>query len=189
MGVMLSAAGSLRWLRKLLDVPYETLLAEAERWPAGVEGLLFAPYLGGERTPHADPDVRAAFVGLSLRHDRGALARAVLEGVTYALRDSLELLGELGVRPESIRLSGGGARSQLWQKIVASTFDLPVELTASEEASAFGAALLAAGDPTAAAEAAVRVRRVVEPEPAWAHKYSTGYERFREVYPAIAPFG
>jgi xylulokinase len=189
MGVMLAAAGSLRWLRDLLDVPYEALLAEAEEWPPGAEGLLFAPYLGGERTPHADPSVRASFVGLSLRHDRGALVRAVLEGVAYALRDSLELLGELGVRPVSIRLSGGGARSQLWQKIVASTFDLPVELTASEEASAFGAALLASTDPAATAEIAVRVRARIAQDPEWAREYAEGYERFKELYPAISRFG
>jgi xylulokinase len=188
MGVMLSAAASLRWLRDLLDVPYEMLLAEAERWPPGSEGLLFAPYLAGERTPHADPSVRASFVGLSLRHDRGALVRAVLEGVAYGLRDSLELLGELGVRPAAIRLSGGGARSELWQKIVAAVFELPVELTGSEEASAFGAALLASADPIAAAKGSVRVRMHIDPEPAWARDYAAGYEHFRELYPAIRAF-
>jgi xylulokinase len=188
MGVMLSAAASLRWLRDLLDVPYETLLAEAERWPPGTEGLLFAPYLGGERTPHADPSVRAAFLGLSLRHERGALVRAVLEGVAYALRDSLELLRELGVQPAAIRLSGGGARSELWRRIVAAVFDLPVELTASEEGSAFGAALLAADDPIAAAHTYVRVRTQIDPDPGWARDYAAGYERFRELYPAIRAF-
>ena len=97
MGVMLSAAGSFGWLRDVLGAPVGELDAEAERWQPGTEGLLFAPYLAGERTPHADPDARGAFVGLSLRHDRGALARAVMEGVAYGLRDSLELLRELGV--------------------------------------------------------------------------------------------
>ena len=93
MGVMLSAAGSLQWLRNALGRPsYDELLAEAAAWPPGTEGLLFQPYLQGERTPHADPDARGAFVGLQLRHDRGALVRAVLEGVAYGLRDSLELL-------------------------------------------------------------------------------------------------
>jgi xylulokinase len=113
MGVMLSAAGSLAWLRDLVGAPYAALDEEAERWAPGVEGLLFAPYLQGERTPHADADVRGAFTGLSLRHDRGALVRAVLEGVAYGLRDSLELLRALGARPAFGRVSGGGARSDL----------------------------------------------------------------------------
>src|SRR4051812_25539581 len=107
MGVMLSAAGSFAWLQTVLGAPYGALDEEAARWEPGAEGLLFAPYLQGERTPHADPDARGAFTGLSLRHDRGALARAVMEGVAYGLRDSLELLRELGVRPELGRVSGG----------------------------------------------------------------------------------
>ena len=106
MGVMLSAAGSLQWLHDALgNPPYEELLAEAEQWEPGTEGLLFQPYLQGERTPHADPDARGAFVGLTLRHDRGALTRAVLEGVAYGLRDSLELLRQLGVEADVGRVS------------------------------------------------------------------------------------
>ncbi len=98
MGVMLSAAGSLQWLRDRLapETSFDDLVAEAEAWAPGVDGLLFAPYLAGERTPHADPSARAAFTGLELRHDRGALVRAVLEGVAFGLRDSLELVSELG---------------------------------------------------------------------------------------------
>jgi xylulokinase len=133
MGVMLSAAGSLRWLRDALGCSYDEVLAEAERWPPGAEGLTFLPYLAGERTPHADPGARAAFAGLSLRHDRGALARAVLEGVAFGLRDSLELLAGLGVRPEAGRASGGGARSRLWLRVVASVLGLPLELTADRK--------------------------------------------------------
>ncbi|HEX7525122.1 MAG TPA: xylulokinase, partial [Gaiellaceae bacterium] len=114
MGVMLSAAGSFAWLRSVIGADYGALDEEAARWAPGTEGLLFAPYLAGERTPHADPDARGSFTGLSLRHDRGALARATLEGVAYGLRDSLELLRELGVRPEIGRASGGGAKSDLW---------------------------------------------------------------------------
>src|SRR5712664_2999633 len=109
MGVMLTAAGSFAWLRHVLRADVGALDSEAEAWEPGAEGLLFAPYLQGERTPHADPDARGAFTGLSLRHDRGALARATLEGVAYGLRDSLELLRELGVRPRVGRASGGGA--------------------------------------------------------------------------------
>jgi xylulokinase len=194
MGVMLSAAGSLQWLRDTIapDVPFDQLVAEAEQWPAGTEGLLFAPYLAGERTPHADPDARGAFVGLSLRHDRGALVRAVLEGVAYGLRDSLELLRDLGVQPESGRVSGGGARSALWRRIVASVLDLPLERTAAEEGSAYGAALLAGcasgtfSSPTEAAERCVRVRDREDPNPEWAASYAEGYERFRRLYSAVA---
>jgi xylulokinase len=193
MGVMLSAAGSLAWLRGVVDAEYGALDAEAERWPPGTEGLLFAPYLQGERTPHADPDARGAFAGLSLRHDRGALARATLEGVAYGLRDSLELLRALGVRPELGRLSGGGARSELWTRIVASVLDLPLERTESEAGAAFGAALLAgvrAGVFADVADAVARcVRPVdrVEPDPAWVGAYADGYGRFRSLYPALRP--
>jgi xylulokinase len=194
MGVMLSAAGSLQWLRDTIapGVPFDTLVDEAERWPPGSEGLLFAPYLAGERTPHADPDARGAFVGLSLRHDRGALVRAVLEGVAYGLRDSLELLRGLGVQPGSGRVSGGGARSELWRRIVASVLELPLERTAAEEGSAYGAALLAGcaagtfSSPPEAAARCVRVADRVEPDPEWTAAYRDGYERFRRLYPAVA---
>jgi xylulokinase len=191
MGVMLSAAGSLRWLRDLLGGEYDGLLAGAEAAPPGSDGLLFAPYLAGERTPHADPDVRGAFVGLTFGHDRGALTRAVLEGVAYGLRDCLEVLRELGIDATVGRVSGGGARSELWLRIVASMLDLPLELTAVEEGAAYGAALLggvAAGewaDPQEAVAACVRVRATVEPDPAWRDAYTDGYERYRALYPAL----
>ena len=143
MGVMLSAAGSLQWFRDRLapETSFADLVAEAEAWGPGAEGLLFAPYLAGERTPHADPSARAAFTGLELRHDRGALVRAVLEGVAFGLRDSLELVQGLGGPVDRARASGGGARG-LWLQIVASVLGLPIELTAVEEGSAYGAALL-----------------------------------------------
>jgi xylulokinase len=188
MGVMLSAAGSAAWLRGVLGAGLAELDAEAESWEPGAEGLLFAPYLAGERTPHPDPDARGAFTGLSARHDRGALWRAMLEGVAFGLRDSLELLRELGAQPESGRISGGGARSELWLRIVASVLGLPLELTESEEGSAFGAALLAgvragvfAGADDAVARC-VRARRRIEPE--W--DYDAGYARFRKLYPALS---
>jgi xylulokinase len=193
MGVMLSAAGSFAWLRQVLGAGYGALDEEAARWAPGAEGLLFAPYLAGERTPHADPDARGAFTGLSLRHDRGALARATLEGVAYGLRDSLELLRGLGAHPDVGRVSGGGARSELWLRIVASVLDLPLERTESEEGSAFGAALLAgirAGVFADAADAVARCVRVhdrIEPDPDWAGTYEHGYERFRLLYPALKP--
>ena len=195
MGVMLSAAGSLRWLREALapGTSYDAFVAEAERVRAGSDGLLFLPYLTGERTPHADPNARGAFVGLSAAHGRGALVRAVLEGVAYGLRDSLELLRELGVRPDVGRASGGGARSRLWLEIVASVLDLPLELTVAEEGAAFGAALLggvAAGvfpDVRDAVGACVRVRDRVGPNEAWRAVYEAGYARYRALYPALKP--
>ena len=191
MGVMLSAAGSLRWLRDVLGAGYDELLADAAESPPGAEGVLFAPYLAGERTPHADPDARGAFTGLALNHDRGPLVRAVLEGVAFGLRDSLELLGELGVEPAAARVSGGGARSELWLRIVASVLGVPLERTAVEEGAAFGAALLGgveAGVFASAEEAVaacVRVRDVVEPDPAWVEAYREAYGHYRALYPAL----
>lgn len=193
MGVMLSAAGSAAWLRQVLGADLQALDTEAADWEAGVEGLLFAPYLAGERTPHADANARGAFTGLSVRHDRGALWRAMLEGVAYGLRDSLELLRELGVSPEVGRVSGGGARSELWLRIVASVLNLPLERTVSEEGSAFGAALLAGvragvfADAGEAVSRCVRVRDRVEPDPNWVAVYERGYDRFRTLYPTLRP--
>ena len=193
MGVMLSAAGALAWLRKLLGAEHGSLDAEAEGWAPGVEGLQFAPYLAGERTPHADPAARGAFTGLSLRHDRGALTRAAMEGVAYGLRDSLELLRELGVRAEVGRVSGGGARSALWLRIVSSVLGLPLERTESEEGSAFGAAMLAGvraglfSDGEEAAARCVRVQSRIEPVEEWLSTYDRGYGRYRMLYPALKP--
>jgi len=193
MGVMLSAAGSLQWLHDAVapDTGFGDLIAEAERWEPGAEGLLFLPYLQGERTPHADADARGAFVGLSLRHDRGALVRAVLEGVAFGLRDSLDLITDLGESPDRARASGGGARSALWLRIVASVLGLTVERPMVEEGAAYGAALLGGvaggvfGDPTEAVEACVRVRDVIEPDARWVKAYAPALERFRALYPAL----
>jgi xylulokinase len=189
---MLSAAGSLGWLRNALGTPsYDDLLGEAARWEPGTEGLLFQPYLQGERTPHADPDARGAFVGLTLRHDRGALVRATLEGVAYGLRDSLELLRSLGVEAQVGRVSGGGARSELWLKVAASALGLPLERTEVEEGAAYGAALLGGikegvfADAREAVAACVRVRERIEPDPDWQAAYEDGYVRYRELYPAL----
>jgi xylulokinase len=192
MGVMLSAAGSLQWLRDRLapETSFADLVAEAEAWNPGVDGLLFAPYLAGERTPHADPSARGAFTGLELRHDRGALVRAVLEGVAFGLRDSLELVRELGCPTDRARASGGGARG-LWLRIAASVLGVPIELTAVAEGSAYGAALLggvAGGLYTDVPEAVahcVRVQSTIEPDPAWQAVYDDTYARFRVLYPAL----
>jgi xylulokinase len=193
MGVMLNAAGALRWFRDAFapGACFDELTADAARWPPGAEGLTFLPYLQGERTPHADPDAQGAFTGLSLRHDRGALVRAVLEGVAYGLRDSLELLRALGVAPQKGRVSGGGARSPLWLEIVASVLGLSLERTVVEEGSAYGAALLAGvasgvfADAREAVSTCVRATGAVEPNPASAGAYEEGYARFRALYPAL----
>jgi xylulokinase len=197
MGVMLSAGGSLRWLRDAVApaAGFGELVEQAAAWEPGAEGLTFLPYLAGERTPHADPGARGSFTGISLRHDRGALVRAVLEGVAYGLRDSLDLLAELGVEPQRARVSGGGARSELWLRILASVLELPLERPVVEEGAAYGAALLggvAGGvwpDVHAAVAACVRVRGEVEPEPGWVAAYADGRERFRALYPALRSVG
>ena len=192
MGVMLSAAGSLRWLRDLFgDVSFPQLTDEAAAWPVGAEGLWFQPYLAGERTPHADAHARGSFTGLSLRHDRGALARAVLEGVAFGLRDSLDLVRDLGVDASRARVSGGGARSQTWLEIVASVLDLPLERTAVDEGAAYGAALLGGvaggvwADAEEAVQTCVRVSGVVEPDPELVTVYEEMLPHYRELYPVL----
>jgi xylulokinase len=195
MGVSLSAAGSLAWLHGVAGggSSIAEMVSEAERWPPGAEGLVFLPYLSGERTPHADPGARGAFVGLSVRHDRGALTRAVLEGVAFALRDALDVLVELGAAPRVGRVSGGGARNDLWLKILASVLELPLERLAVDEGAAFGAALLggvAGGmwpDPAEAAAACVRARPAAEPDGAWVQAYAEQRARFQALYPALRP--
>jgi xylulokinase len=197
MGVMLSGAGSLQWFHERLapDEPFDRLVEEAERWGPGAGGLAFLPYLAGERTPHADPDARGAFVGLELRHDRGALVRAVLEGVAFGLRDCLDVLRELGVDARTARVSGGGARASLWLRIVASVLDVPLEQTASEEGSAMGAALLggvAGGvfeDVHEAVARCVRVTGTVEPDPDWRDAYAELLPPYRALYPALRDLG
>ena len=195
MGVMLSAAGSLRWLRDAVApavTDFGALVAEAERWGPGVEGLTFLPYLAGERTPHADPGARGAFTGLSLRHDRGALVRAVLEGVAFGLRDGLDLVAETASPPPVLgRVSGGGARSPLWLQILASVLELPLQRVAVDEGASFGAALLggvAAGafaDVHAAVAACVKPGEIIEPVPSWIEPYREARERFVALYPAL----
>jgi len=194
MGVTLSAAGSLRWLRDVAaaGADFDTLASEAAAWPPGVEGLTFLPYLAGERTPHADPDARGSFTGLTLRHDRGALVRAVLEGVACALRDCLDALHATGAAPSSGIVSGGGARSDLWLRIVASVLELPLARPAFDEGAAFGAALLGGiaggvwAHPAEAVAATVRTVRVIEPVAAWSDAYASLRVRYRALYPALS---
>jgi len=194
MGVMLSAAGALRWWRDVAaaGVDFDDLVNDAEGWEPGAEGLLFLPYLTGERTPHADPEARGAFTGLSVRHDRGALVRAVLEGVAFGLRDCLDVLADMGPKPESARASGGGARSRLWLSIVASVLELPLDRVALDAGAAFGAALLggvAAGvyeDCADAVAQAVRTTERIEPVADWVEPYrELLLARYRGLYPAL----
>jgi xylulokinase len=190
MGVMLSAGGALRWLRDVVapGVPFAQLVAEAERWEPGVEGLVFLPYLAGERTPHPDAGARGAFNGLSLRHDRGALVRAVLEGVAAGLRDALDLLRDMGLEPVVGRVSGGGAASDLWVRIVASMLGLPLQRMRVDAGAAYGAALLGGvaggtfADVPAAVVACVAPRDTIEPDPAWADAYEDVHARFAAHY-------
>ena len=191
MGVMLSAGGSLRWYRDTIGgEPYDKLTADAATVPAGCEGLLFLPYLTGERTPHADPLARGAFVGLTLRHDKPHLTRAVLEGVTFGLKDSLELVRELGVDVSRVRISGGGARSTMWRQLMADIFDLEVVTVNVTQGAAFGAALLAGAGTGVwpgvadAARSVVRETLTVSPGPD-AAVYQDCYLRYRELYPAL----
>lgn len=150
MGVNLSAGGSLQWFAERLCAevgkgnPYDTLNAEAEAVPPGSEGLFFLPYLAGERTPHADPDARGCFVGLTLKHARGHVARSIMEGVTFSMRDSLEIIRGMGVPVNQIRVSGGGSKSALWRQMQADVFGQKVVTINAEQGPAFGVALLAA---------------------------------------------
>lgn len=191
MALTLSAGASLRWWRDLLGGAegYEDLDALAETAPAGADGLFFLPYMSGERTPHLNPAARGAFVGLRAHHTRAHLTRALMEGVIFSLRDGLELMRDLGVSPERVRATGGGARSSVWRQMQADVFDLPVESTA-DEGPAMGAALLAgvaAGayrDVHEASDQALRLADVIEPDPARAARYGQLMHTFRALYSA-----
>jgi xylulokinase len=195
MGVMLSAAGSLQWYRDTLapDMPFDALVAEADEAPAGSEGLLFLPYLSGERTPHPDPLARGAWVGLTLRHRRAHLTRAVLEGVAFGLKDGFSLLREAGLGAVAqVRVSGGGARSALWRQILASVLGVELVTVAADEGAAYGAALLAgvgAGVWTDAAAACKGVALGVPtvPDAAQQAAYDRLYAQYRTLYPALKP--
>jgi xylulokinase len=204
MGVMLSAAGSFRWYRDTLGQEevaqaqeagrdaYDILTEAAAEVAPGCEGLLFLPYLTGERTPYPDPNARGVFFGLTLRHGKPHMTRAVLEGVAYGLLDSLELMRALGLSIEQVRASGGGARSSLWRQILADVFDAEIVTVNVTEGAAYGAALLAGvgagvyADVPAACEAAIRLTGRTEPGPA-VSVYADYYPRYRALYPALAP--
>ncbi|MET0626508.1 MAG: xylulokinase [Pyrinomonadaceae bacterium] len=198
MGVTQGAGLSLRWFRDQFGAgeddgrdSYERLAEEAAAAPPGSDGLLWAPYLMGERTPHLDPHARAALVGLTASHTRAHVVRAILEGVAYSLRDTLTIFAEMNVPVETIRLGGGGARSALWRQIQADVYGREVELVEADEGAAYGAALLAGvgggawGSVEEACAASVRVRERVAPRAETARLMDERYEAFRKLYPAL----
>ena len=188
LAVTLSAGGSLRWWRDVTGLGYGDLVAEAAGTPAGSEGLVFLPYLTGERTPHLDPLATGAFVGLTARHTRGHMTRALMEGVLFSLRDGLEIVRELGVRPAEIRVTGGGARSTMWLQLQADVYGSSVRRLEIEEGAAYGAVLLghvAAGTFRDVEEATSVVRvldETIEPDPAIGAVYEETYALYRTLY-------
>jgi xylulokinase len=195
MSVMLSAAGSLRWFRDSLapGTEFADLVEPAAEVPPGSDGLLFLPYLTGERSPHPDPLARGAFVGLTISHDRRHLTRAVLEGVAFGLRDGLDLMVEAGMpRPAQVRASGGGLASPLWRRILADVLEAEIATVKTTEGAAYGAALLAAvgagwfASVEAATEALIMATPVAAPGPD-ATAYAAAHALYRELYPALAP--
>jgi xylulokinase len=195
MGVTQGAGLSLQWMRNQLapGTGYDALLAEAASAPAGAQGLFWLPYLMGERTPHLDANARGGWIGLTARHTRADLIRAVVEGVSYSQKDALELVRELGVPAHSMRASGGGAKSPFWRQILADVFEKRVARLANQEGSAYGAALLAMvgtgefANVPEACHAAIGEVDSVGPRPAEAETYRTGYEIYRSLYPALRP--
>ncbi|OGO04362.1 MAG: xylulokinase [Chloroflexi bacterium RBG_13_56_8] len=205
MGVTLSAGGSLRWIRDTLGLSekyiatlsnvdaYEILTAEAANAPVGCEGLLFLPYLTGERTPHADANARGAFFGLTLRHDKRHMMRAVLEGVAYSLRDSIELFRDLGVPIQQVRATGGGSRSLLWRQIFADVFGTELVTVNVTESTVYGAALLA-GVGTGiyksvpeACSATVHIIDRIDPVMENQITYNEYYPVYQSLYRALKP--
>jgi xylulokinase len=197
MGVTQAAGLSLRWFRDTFATnstgareSYDQLTAEAAKIPAGSDGLLWTPYLMGERTPHLDSNARGALVGLTASHTRAHVVRAILEGVAFSLRDTLTLFREMNVPVTTIRLGGGGARSPLWRQIQADVYGHAVEIVEAEEGAAYGAAILAgvgAGvwpSVDAACAAVVRVASCVNPQPAAVATLNASYSAFRRIYPA-----
>jgi xylulokinase len=193
MGVTQGAGLSLQWFRRNLapDVEYDALTAEAASASPGCEGLYWLPYLMGERTPHLDASARGGWVGLTARHTRADLIRSILEGVAYSQRDCLELIEQMGTRVESVRLSGGGARSILWCQIFADVFGKRVTTLETEEGSAYGAALLSMvgtgryPSVVDVCRVAVREKSSIEPRPGEAATYDRSHKIYQALYPAL----
>src|SRR6266700_3078040 len=199
MGVTQAAGLSLRWFRDQFTTsasgngpdPYGRLMAEGASAPPGSDGLLWAPYLMGERTPHLDPNARGALVGLTASHTRGHLIRAVMEGVAYSLKDTFTIFDEMKIPVTSIRLGGGGARSPLWRQIQADVYDHEVEIVAAEEGAAYGAAILAGVGAQAwnsveqACDAIISVAKRIEPNTRDSATLQSAYKTYRKIYPAL----
>jgi xylulokinase len=193
MGVTQGAGLSFQWFRNRLapGAEYDELTAEATLSPAGAHGLFWLPYLMGERTPHLDANARGAWIGLTARHQRSDLVRAILEGVCYSQKDGLEIIHELGASPSVVRLSGGGAKSPFWHQLFADIFDVHVATLETQEGSAYGAALLAlvgTGEYASAVEVcrrAIKEVSVKEPQAGAVNFYRTRYAIYRSLYPAL----
>jgi len=196
MGVMLSAAGSLQWYRDSLapGISFDDLLKEAADVPSGSEGLQFLPYLSGERTPYPDPLARGAWIGLTLRHGRGHLTRAVLEGVSFGLKDGFNLICAAGQGEiRQVRASGGGTKGALWRQILASVLEAELVTVNTSEGAAFGAALLAAvgaghwPDVASACASVVKITGSTLPDPVQVEAYRRSYPIYRQLYPSLKP--
>jgi len=194
MGVMLSAAGSLQWYRDTLapEFSFDDLLKEAEPVPAGSEGLQFLPYLSGERTPYPDPLARGAFIGMTLRHSRAHMTRAVLEGVSFGLKDSFTLIQNAGLGEiRQVRASGGGTKGALWRQIMASILEVELVTVNTTEGAAYGAALLAGvgagtwADVTSACKTCIKITGSTQPDPSQVDAYRKAYPLYQELYPAL----
>ncbi len=203
MGCVLSAGGSLQWFRNQLCQqeiaaakrrkidPYELITEQAETAPAGSEGLFFLPYLTGERTPHADPNARGSWIGLSLRHGKGHMARSVMEGATYAMRDSLEIINQMNIPVREIRLSGGGARSPFWRQLQADIYGRQVVTINASEGPAYGVALLAAAGTGAyrtveqACNATISVVTRTATQAAAKKTYNRAFPVFQQLYRSL----
>jgi xylulokinase len=193
MGVTQGAGLSLQWFRNNLapGMPYDALTREAATAPAGAQGLFWLPYLMGERTPHLDATARGGWVGLTAKHTRADLIRSLMEGVSYSQKDCLDVIAEMNVTVESVRLSGGGARSELWRQMMADVFGQRVSILEQQEGSAYGAALLAlvgTDEYSSVGElckAAIREVRTFEPRPQEQKVYADGHRIYRLLYPAV----
>jgi xylulokinase len=202
-GCMLSAGGSFQWFRNHMAAPevaeakgrkcdpYELLIERASEAPAGCEGLFFLPYLTGERCPHPNPDARGGWIGLTARHDRPAMIRSLLEGVTFGMNDALKIMGQMGVPIKTVRLSGGGARSGFWRQLQADIYNKPVAVINAEEGPAYGVALLAGvgtgvwANVPQACRAAIRETQRLKPSAKAAKRYATAHEQYQRLYVAL----
>jgi xylulokinase len=195
MGVTQGAGLSLQWFRNQLapGASYDELTAEASKAQPGSQGLYWLPYLMGERTPHLDSTARGGWIGVTAKHTRADLIRSLLEGVCYSQKDCLDLIDQLGVPVNSVRLSGGGAKSAFWRQLFADVFGQRVVTLASQEGSAYGAALLATVGTGAYASVPEVCRAVIKevdsvtPRPHESQLYRRGHEVYRALYPALKP--